>query len=86
MKPNACLVVALLLAPSPAYLGAEDSLRIAKDLYAAAAYEEALAMLNRLRDEAAAAEAGLAVDQYRAFCMFALGRTAEAESAQSTLR
>jgi TonB family protein len=86
MKPIV-LVIGLLLAASPAYPAAEDSLGVAKDLYASAAYEEALAMLNRLDEAAGAGDAARVVDQYRAFCMFALGRTSEAESmAESVIR
>jgi TonB family protein len=74
------LVMLGVLVAAPARAGAEDSLQSAKDLYASAAYEEALAMLTRLGDRTEAPEAGVGVDQYRAFCMFALGRTSEAES------
>jgi tetratricopeptide (TPR) repeat protein len=87
MKRTVLTLLVLLLAASPAYPGAADSLRAARDLYAAAAYEEALAMLNRLNEAAGAPDVVPAVDPYRAFCMFALGRTDEAESvAESIIR
>ena len=64
----------------------DDSLSAARDLYASAAYEEALVQLDRsdridsptaLRDRAA----------YRAFCLVALGRVDEAQTiAESLLR
>ena len=64
----------------------DDSLSAARDLYASAAYEEALVQLARsdgietpaaLRDRAA----------YRAFCLVALGRADEAQTiAESLLR
>jgi hypothetical protein len=64
---------------------AQNTLPAARDLYAAAAYEDALQVLNTIRGTAQAPEDGRAVEQYRAFCLFALGRTAEAESAIEAL-
>jgi tetratricopeptide (TPR) repeat protein len=55
---------------------AQDTLARAKDLYASAAYDEALALLNKY-DHATGAE-GLEVEVYRAFCLLALGRGDEA--------
>jgi TonB family protein len=73
-------VVLLLLAmPAGAGAGVQDSLAVARDLYTAADYREALAMLNRLRPAATTPEDIRAIDQYRAFALFALGQTAEAE-------
>ena len=65
---------------------AQDSLSAAKELYASAAYDEALSALDRLKAGAPAA-ATVELDQYRAFCLFALGRTREAEAvAESVVR
>jgi hypothetical protein len=64
---------------------AQNTLPAARDLYAAAAYEDALQVLNAIRGTAQAPEEGRAVEQYRAFCLLALGRTAEAESAIEAL-
>jgi hypothetical protein len=61
-------------------LGAQDQLRAAKDLYASAAYEDALATLSRIDSSASAPETAREVEQYRAFSLYALGRTREAES------
>ena len=58
---------------------AQDPLSAAKELYASAAYDEALAALNRLKAGASPALT-IEIDQYRAFCLFALGRTKEAEA------
>ena len=55
----------------------QESLQTAKDLYASAAYEDALAVLGRLQRT----DAPLEVNQYRAFCLIALGRVGEAERA-----
>ena len=58
-----------------------DELSTARDLYASAAYEEALAALNRARAAGVAPSDAFAVEQYRAFCLLALGRSAEAQTA-----
>ncbi len=58
---------------------AQDPLSAAKELYASAAYDEALAALDRLKAGASPALT-IEIDQYRAFCLFALGRTGEAEA------
>jgi TonB family protein len=52
-----------------------------KALYASASYEEALKTLSTLDSTA---DAGL-VEQYRALCLLALGRTADAEAALEAL-
>ena len=53
----------------------------ARDLYASASYDDALAMLNRLRSAEHPASQSRAIEQYRAFCLLALGRSADAEQA-----
>jgi tetratricopeptide (TPR) repeat protein len=55
--------------------GATDNFMAAKQLYAAGNYEEALSRLKTATAEGGAAE----VNQYRALCLLALGRSAEAE-------
>ena len=55
----------------------QESLQGAKDLYASAAYEDALAILSRLQR----GDGPVEVLQYRAFCLIALGRISEAEQA-----
>jgi hypothetical protein len=66
-------------------VAADDSLTTARDLYAAAAYEDALAVLNRLGAPAGVSGDGRAIGEYRAFCLLALGRVTEAEHAIETL-
>jgi tetratricopeptide (TPR) repeat protein len=68
----------VLGAASPA--SAQDLLDPVRLLYASAEYEEALTTLGRLRTEAAAEEA-TEIDRYRALCLIALGRSAEADKA-----
>jgi TonB family protein len=59
---------------------AEETLASARELYASAAYEDALIVLNRLRVSAPPDDT-LSIDQYRAFCLLALGRTQDAVQA-----
>jgi TonB family protein len=75
------LAVVLLLLAMPIGAGAavQDSLATARDLYTTADYREALAMLTRLRPSATTPEDVRAIEQYRAFALFALGQAAEAE-------
>jgi TonB family protein len=68
-------VFAGALIASPA--SAQDTLQAAKDLYASAAYEDALRILSRLP----AGEPKAEVEQYRVSILVALGRTGEAERA-----
>ena len=74
-----CLTAILLTTARTA--GAEDRLVAARELYTAAAYEDALARLNTLRTSARDQEEGRSIDQYRAYCLLALGRRDEAERA-----
>ena len=60
---------------------AQGSLATARDLYTAASYDDALAMLNGLHVSDHRSDDGRAIDQYRALCLLALGRTDEATSA-----
>jgi tetratricopeptide (TPR) repeat protein len=55
----------------------QESLQQVKALYASAAYEDALSMVGRLQATSRKPE----VEQYRVYCLVALGRTAEAEKA-----
>ena len=57
---------------------AQDALGNARDLYASAAYEEALIALGRLKAEASASTAA-EIDRYSALCLMALGRASEAD-------
>jgi TonB family protein len=74
------LVAACLLTSAGARAQNND-LSAARDLYASAAYDEALSLLNRLRSADHAATDARAIEQYRAFCLLALGRAADAERA-----
>ena len=71
----------LAAAVSPTSTFAQDSLTSARELYASAEYERALAALNRLRATGIANADVPTVEQYRALCLLALGRSTEAEDA-----
>jgi hypothetical protein len=64
---------------APAAAAPQDSIAAARDLYTTAGYEDALAMLTRLREKTTDRAERSTIDQYRAFALFALGRSAEAE-------
>ena len=66
-------------------MAARDQLIRRADLYAAAAYEDALTVLNRMLIEPGSPEDRPRIEQYRAFCLLALGRSADAEQAIETL-
>jgi hypothetical protein len=73
------LTLMVLTLATATIAAAQDSMSAARDLYASAAYEDALAVLNRLPKSGRPSEESRAIEQYRAFCLLALGRTAEAE-------
>jgi TonB family protein len=87
--PARRLIAPFLLAASFAHsaLGqvptARDVVGPARDLYASARYDEALAVLNDLRpaDASSAVSDRKSIEQYRSLCLLALGRGSEAESA-----
>lgn len=74
------LIAGILLAATGAAAQDKD-LTAARDLYASAAYDDALEVLNRLRSSDHPASQSRAIEQYRAFCLLALGRSADAEQA-----
>jgi tetratricopeptide (TPR) repeat protein len=75
------MIAAILTIALAALAADQDPMTAARELYASAAYEDALAMLNRVPQTNRPADEARAVEQYRAFCLLALGRTAEAEHA-----
>jgi TonB family protein len=77
------LGVAVAWTTMSASVAAQDQFAAAKDLYASAAYEDALSALTLAHNDASADTEH--IDQYRAFCLFALGRTSEAEAIADTL-
>jgi TonB family protein len=89
LAPARRLIIPLLLAASLAFVECalaqtpRDPLGAARDLYASARYDEALAVLNDIHtpDPPAAGPDRKSVEQYRSLCLLALGRGTEAESA-----
>src|SRR3954466_5365952 len=86
--PTRRLIVPLLLATSLARVAfgqttGKDPIGAARDLYASARYDEALAVLNDLRPDTASGPVTerRTIEQYRSLCLLALGRGSEAESA-----
>jgi tetratricopeptide (TPR) repeat protein len=68
--------IALATIVLPCAAAAQDTLARVKDLYTSAAYDEALALINQAGHPSAGEAAE--VDQYRAFCLLALGRSDDA--------
>ena len=79
------VIVSLLYAGVAGAAGQDDPLQAARDLYESAAYEEALSELARVKSSVTAPDAAREADQYRVFCLVALGRTAEAEELAESL-
>ena len=75
-----CVAATVVLGTAP-IADSQESINAARDLYTAAAYEDALALLDRLRASAHRADDSRYIEQYRAFCLLALGRTTDAERA-----
>jgi TonB family protein len=73
------LTLAILLIAS-ASAAAQHSLDPVRNHYAAAEYEEALTAIGRLKSNADLG-AVVEIDRYRALCLIALGRSAEADQA-----
>lgn len=59
--------------------GADTSLAAARDLYVSASYDDALAMLGTLSNGSRSIEERQSIDLYRTLCLFALGKTADAD-------
>jgi TonB family protein len=74
-------VITILVLTAVGVQTQDGDLTAARDLYASAAYDDALSVLNRLRASGPLANQSRAIEQYRAFCLLALGRAADAEQA-----
>jgi TonB family protein len=81
MKILATTVWAIVVLASAAYAQPANPLAAARDLYASARYDEALALLNGMRPADGLGPDRKSVEQYRSLCLLALGRAGEAESA-----
>lgn len=77
-------LAACLLLPTPSRAqepAGTPTLESARQLYGAAAYQEALDLLDRLRGSRPSSEPAPEIDTQRALCLLALGRTGEARQA-----
>jgi TonB family protein len=74
---RASALVILSLSVWAPLASAQDGLQTVKDLYASAAYEDALSAVGKLDPATPSLEA----EQYRVFCLVALGRMDEADTA-----
>jgi hypothetical protein len=81
----AALAVAMLTLTIAPQVKANEALAEARELYASAAYKDALTTLNGLRDGEHSLEERRLIDLYRTLCLVALGRQAEADRAVESM-
>jgi len=81
MKRTSLVFVALLTLAAPHIVSAQDTLETANTLYQSAAYDEALVVLGRLRTASPSFADAQTMAQLRAYCLLALDRQTEAETA-----
>ena len=80
MRNIICASALLISVAVPvATYGADASLAAARDLYVSASYDDALAMLGTLSTGSKTMEERQAIDLYRTLCLFALGKTTDAD-------
>jgi hypothetical protein len=77
MRHSITLVAVLLVIVGSA--SAQDPVTAVKDLYESAAYEDALSAIDRLSNGASTEQPTKELRKYRALCLLALERTADAE-------
>ena len=81
MRIATCAVALFVLVIVPVRAHAEGTLAVARELYASAAYDDALEMLNALVPAAKVPDERQSIDLYRMLCLVALGRNADADRA-----
>jgi protein TonB len=79
-----CVIAILMLIPGR-FAAAQGSLTAARDLYSAAAYDDALTMLNRLIAVDTSPDDNRTIGLYRMLCLMALGRSTDAVHAAEAL-
>jgi hypothetical protein len=82
---TAMIAAALLVVLSATAHAEDESVTAARELYASAAYDDALRMLDGLLNASVSPEDRRAIGLYRALCLVALGRAADADQAMETL-
>jgi hypothetical protein len=81
---TACALT-VLVGIATAARAADNSVAAARELYASAAYDDALKMLDELYAGSHTREEGRAIGLYRILCLVAVGRVADADQALETL-
>jgi hypothetical protein len=80
MRNTICASALLISVAFPVTTYAADtSLAAARDLYVSASYDDALAMLSALSNGTRSLDERQSIDLYRTLCLFALGKTADAD-------
>jgi hypothetical protein len=80
MRKTICAsVLWISVAFSVTAYAADATLAAARDLYVSASYDDALAMLSALSNGSRSVEERQSIDLYRTLCLFALGKTADAD-------
>jgi TonB family protein len=77
-----CSAFLLVSAATASRLAAQDAMQSVKDLYASAAYEDALSAVGKMDG---GGSTSLEAEEYRIFCLVALGRMDEAEQAVTSV-
>ena len=77
VRCSSLLATIIVLGVSTVAAASDESLARAKDLYRSAAYDEALAALDRITDESNGATK-VEANEYRLFCLIALDRKSDA--------
>jgi protein TonB len=84
--PSTIAVTVCLLLLALVQSARAQEIKEAQDLYSSAAYEQALTVLDRIREgNVATPEALLTIEQYRAYCLLALNRKGDAQQAIETV-
>jgi hypothetical protein len=80
MRNTICAVILLIsTAFAVSARAADGTLAAARELYVSASYDDALSMLSSLTATSRSLDEQQSIDLYRSLCLFALGRTADAD-------
>jgi TonB family protein len=81
ISPRSILSTVFVIFVWPGVVWAQETIQGAQTLYASASYDEALAVLDRLQEQPLAPGDARSIQQNRALCLLALGRSQDAELA-----
>ena len=85
MRANTTAIVAILFLLAGVGVDAQVSIDAAKELYASAEYERALAMLDSLKASEQTYADQQTIELYRALCLVATGKEADARGVMEGL-